>query len=282
MTGSPSPLVLVHGFYHGSWCWSEVVLELAASGRIAVAVDVAGHGLRARLPHAANVRPFDSAAFASEPSPIAEAGLDAAADLLIEQITRVGHGAPVTVVAHSMGGAVLTRAAEQAPQLMAHLVYLTAYMPASGVPCIAYPSLPEARESQFMPLLAGDPLAIGAMRVDTGTDDPRLRAGIRQAFYGDVDEHVAAAATALLSCDAPTAMATESTTLTQSGWGSIGRTFVTCSQDRTIPLALQRLFITQADEAFPANPTRVVELECSHAPFLSMPGKVAEIVATLP
>jgi hypothetical protein len=124
-------------------------------------------------------------------------------------------------------------------------------------------------------------MTTGAMRVDTGTDDSRIRAGIRQAFYGDVDEHVAAAATALLSCDAPTAMATESTTLTGSRWGSISRTYVTCSQDHTIPLAMQRLFISQADEAFPANPTRVVELECSHSPFLSMPGKVAEIVTAL-
>jgi pimeloyl-ACP methyl ester carboxylesterase len=43
----------------------------------------------------------------------------------------------VTVVAHSMGGAVLTRAGQLAPELIAHAVYLAAFMPASGVPSIA-------------------------------------------------------------------------------------------------------------------------------------------------
>ncbi|WP_433754500.1 hypothetical protein [Nocardia sp. CA-135398] len=57
---------------------------------------------------------------------------------------------------------------------------------------------------------------------------------------------------------------------------------VLCNRDRTIPSALQRLFITHADEAFPDNPTRVIELESSHSPFPSMPVRAAEIIATIP
>ncbi|MEV0219788.1 hypothetical protein [Streptomyces sp. NPDC050704] len=48
---------------------------------------------------------------------MAGAGLDEAAGLLISQIERVGEGGPVTVVAHSMGGPVLTRAAQLRPEL---------------------------------------------------------------------------------------------------------------------------------------------------------------------
>jgi pimeloyl-ACP methyl ester carboxylesterase len=275
-----APLVLVHGFFHGAWCWNEVVLELAATGRAAVAVDLAGHGLRARRPVAAQARPFDADAFVTEPSPIADAGLDAAADLLLAQIGRIGRGEPVTVVAHSMGGAVLTRAAERAPGAIARLVYLTAYMPASGVPCVAYPAMPEGEGNLFMQLVLGDPMALGALRIDNLA--PSAQAGINAAFYGDVEENLAAAATALLGCDAPTAMAVESTELTERGWGSIPRTFVLCTQDNTIPPALQQLFITQADDAFPGNKTEVVTLESSHSPFLSMPEEVARILAALP
>ncbi|WP_171063949.1 alpha/beta fold hydrolase [Actinomadura soli] len=50
MSPRPTPLLLVHGFWFGSWCWSEVIARVAAAGRVAQAVDLAGHGLRARWP----------------------------------------------------------------------------------------------------------------------------------------------------------------------------------------------------------------------------------------
>lgn len=275
------PVVLLHGFYHGSWAWAEVIAQLAARGRSAVAVDMAGHGLYALPLASAGRRPFDPAAFAVEPSPVAGIGLDDAADLLIAQLRQAGAGHPVSVVAHSMGGAVLTRAVEREPELVAHMMYISAYMPASDTPCLAYPALPESQDNQFMPLLVGDPTVSGALRVDPGNLDPDVQAGFRRAFYGDVEESKAAAATALLSCDAPLAMVTESTELT-GRWGSVPRTYVMCSQDRTIPAALQQLFITQADAAFPANQTEVVKLDTSHSAFLSAPAEVAEIIATLP
>jgi hypothetical protein len=62
------------------------------------------------------------------------------------------------------------------------------------------------------------------------------------------------------------------------GWGSIPRTYVVCTGDATIPPALQRKFIADADAAFPGNRTAVRELEASHSPFLSMPDQVAGIV----
>lgn len=277
-----APIVLLHGFYHGSWAWTDVIAELAAHGRAAVAVDMAAHGLLAKAPLAANRRPFDPAAYATEPSPVAGIGLDAAADLLIAQLSRAGRGNPVPVVTHSMGGAVLTRAAEREPGLVAHMVYLAAYMPASGTPCLAYPSLPEGSSNRFMPLLVGDPAATGALRIDPRSPEPAVQDAIREAFYGDVELSTAAAATALLSCDAPLAMVTDSTELTEHGWGSLPRTYVVCTEDRTIPAPLQRLFIGQADAAFPANPTTVVELTASHSAFLSIPDRVAELLADLP
>ena len=56
------PIVLVHGYWHGSWCWTAVTEELAARGLASVAVDLAGHGLDARSPAARWSRPFDAAA----------------------------------------------------------------------------------------------------------------------------------------------------------------------------------------------------------------------------
>ncbi|MFJ4786032.1 alpha/beta fold hydrolase [Streptomyces sp. NPDC088794] len=281
MDARPTPLLLVHGYWHGSWCWSEVIAPLAAGGRTTLAVDLAGHGLRALRPACLSARPFDSAALATEVSPVAEVDLDQAADLLVAQIEQVGHGAPVTVVAHSMGGTVLTRAAQQRPELIAHAVYLTAFMPASDTPAAAYIQSPENAGELVGPSLRADPAAIGALRLDVASDDPAYRQQLRDAFFGDVDRAVTDAAIGLLTPDAPVGIALGTTSLTREGWGSVPRTYVTCAQDMAVRPALQRKFIADADAAFPDNPTSVVALDASHSPFLSMPGRVAEIITKL-
>jgi pimeloyl-ACP methyl ester carboxylesterase len=277
-----TPLLFVHGSWHGSWCWSEVIAHVAGAGRPALAVDMAGHGLRARRPRCLTGRPFDPKALATEVSPLADIDLDQAGDLLVAQTQQLGHGRPVTVVAHSMGGTLLTRAAQQAPQLVAHAVYLNAVMPASGVPANAYVRMPENEGSLLMPLLRADPAAIGAVRLDTASGDVHYRQQLRDAFYGDVDPAVADAAIGLLTPDVPAGISRGITTLTADGWGAVPRTYITCAQDMAFRSRLQQKFINDADAAFPDNPTSVVALDASHSPFLSMPDAVAEIVLKQP
>lgn len=276
-----TPILLLHGFWHGSWCWSDVVARIASTGRRAAAVDMAGHGLRARRPASIHARPFEAQAIADERSPVAEVDLDQAGDLLVAQLKELGRGGPVCVLAHSMGGAVLTRAAQQAPHLVAHAVYLTAFMPASDVPAIAYIQMPENDGELVAPSLRADPAAIGALRLDVSSSDPVYRDQLRRAFFGDVDPVVADAAIALLTPDAPAGIALGATTLTHDGWGGIPRTYVRCANDMAVRPALQEKFIADADSAFPDNPTSVVTLDASHSPFLSMPDQVAEIVVGL-
>jgi pimeloyl-ACP methyl ester carboxylesterase len=276
-----STLVLVHGFWHGSWCWSRVIPHVVAAGRLAVAVDLAGHGLYARRPRWFTEQPYDPEAVGTEVSPVADVSLDDAAGLLTAQIERIGGGGPVTVVAHSAAGPVLMRVAERTPELVAHAVYVAAYMPASGVPAGAYSQLPEAADDQVVPLVRGEPAGIGAVRLDFATDDASYRRRLREAFYGDVDPVLADAATGLLTPDGPLGIMLGTTTLTHDGWGSVRRTYVTCGKDRAIGPALQAKFIAEADAAFPDNPTSVVTLDASHSPFLSMPGELAGIIAPL-
>lgn len=281
MSTTFSPVVFLHGFWHGSWCWGDVISYLARAGRPAVAVDMAGHGLRARRPRCLTYRPFDRAELATEPSPLAEVDLDQASDLLVSQIKHVGRGEPVTVVAHSMGGTVLTRAAQQIPELVAHAVYLTAFMPASEVPAIAYVQMPENSGELVAPSVRADPATIGALRFDLASEDTDYRRQLRDAFYGDVAPDIADAAIALLSPDAPAGIALQATTLTAQGWGAVPRTYVTCARDMAIRPALQHKFIADADAAFSDNPTTVVALDAAHSPFLSIPDQVADILSKL-
>lgn len=271
------PVLLVHGFWHGSWCWTQVAAELTRRRRRVLAADLAGHGLRARRPAAAAARPFDPQAFATEMSPVASIDLDLAAEELTDQIRALAVDGPVVAVAHSFAGVVLTRAAQTVPDLLAHVVYVAAFMPASGVPGVAYLDQPEQEGDRVAPLLRADPASVGALRLDprAGGDD---REALVAAFYQDVDPATADAAIALLSCDAPASVAAGSTVLTAQGWGRVPRTFVCCTEDYAVRPALQRRFIREADQAFPNNPTSVVELGSGHSPFLSMPTALAAAI----
>ena len=277
-SGPGTPVLFVHGAWHGSWCWAQVLARVTGAGVRALAVDMAGHGLHARRPAALTRRPFDASLLATELSPVAGVDLDQAGELLISQIGQLGAGDPVVVVAHSLGGVVLTRAAQLAPALVARAVYLTAFMPASGVPAVAYTRMPEHEGGLALSCVVGDPATVGALRLDVTSPDPAYRHKLREAFYGDVDPAAADAAIALLTPDCPAGLGTGTTTLTAAGWGSVPRSYIKCTQDMTLRPALQQRFITDADAAFPANPTTVHTLDAAHSPFLSMPGQVAGIV----
>ncbi|MFY1691141.1 alpha/beta fold hydrolase [Plantactinospora sp. WMMB782] len=281
MSPGSTPILLLHGSWHAAWCWNEVIAHLVPYDRQTLAVDMVGHGMRARRPECLTMRPFDPDRLATEVSPVMDVDLDRATELLVRQIERLGRGSRVTVLAHSMGGVVLTRAAQQVPELVAHAVYLAAVMPASGEAADRYFALPENADALVLSALRGDPAVTGALRLDLASNDPVYRQQLREAFYGDIAPVVADAALGLLSPDAPVGMMRGTTRLTRDGWGSVPRTYVVCTRDMAIRPALQRRFVAEADAAFPENPTSVVMLDSSHAPFLSMPGEIAKILGEL-
>ncbi|SRR5712691_4349256 len=269
-------VILVHGLWHGSWCWSLVTEQLAARGVASVAVDLDGHGLRSRRPDAWWARPFDPASYATEPSGVADVTATSAAKTLTKQIETISGGEPCVVVAHSMGGIVATAAAEQLPSLFAHLIYVSAFAPVCGLPALAYLTEPENEGELVTRLFRADLAATGAARIDPG--ESGAHAAIRETFYGDVDEATATAAISLLSPDGPLGLAAEALAVTSDRYGAIPHTYVACTKDNTLPYALQRRFVREID-AVSSRPADLVELESSHSPFLSQPAALATIIA---
>jgi pimeloyl-ACP methyl ester carboxylesterase len=104
--------VLVHGGWHGGWCWQKVIPFLEAAGHEAYAPTLTGLAERA-----------------SELSP--DVGLDThiqdIAGLLEEKNL---HG--VILVGHSYGGMVITGVVDQVPERIAHLVYFDTFVPRDG------------------------------------------------------------------------------------------------------------------------------------------------------
>ncbi|OBF15711.1 alpha/beta hydrolase [Mycobacterium sp. ACS4331] len=99
-----STFALVHGAWHGAWCWELLIPELHRRGHRAIAVDLPCD---------------DPAATLSDYADVVTAALDDDVD-----------GDSVVVVGHSLGGHVLPLVAARRP--VGHLVYLAAMMPDPG------------------------------------------------------------------------------------------------------------------------------------------------------
>lgn len=282
LAGKPA-FLLVHGAWHGAWCFSKLVPYLERAGHVVTARDLPGHGGRARYPNTFRHRTPDEEAFAIESSPIAAVTLaDYVSDVMQALDALVGSGnQPVILLGHSMGGIPVTAVGEAAPEKVLKLVYLTAYMPASGVPAIAYSRAPEAQGGKMGAAMKADPARVGALRINPRSMDPAYMANLKRAFADDVCEDEWAVARNLLSPDAPALPFATAIETTRSRWGSIPRAYIKCRGDLAIMPRTQEKFIERADEFTPQNKTEVYELDSSHSPFFSQPEKLAAILLEL-
>ena len=269
--------LLVHGAWHAAAHWNKVAERLSEMGHRVYAMDLPGSGLDARYPD--SYLRNDAAALATEASPVGDIHLADYRDAIVEQVRRLAPHGTVTLVGHSFGGLAITQAAETAPELLDRLVYLTAYVPAASSNGAELAQLPEGRSSISGAILVGDPTKTGAMRINPRNADPDYVEKGRMALYNDVstDEYVQFAA--YCNPDLPLPVAFEDARGTAERWGSVARTFIRCSEDHTVPVALQDRMIAEADAATPHNRFEVETLPSSHSAFASMPDRLAQVLA---
>jgi pimeloyl-ACP methyl ester carboxylesterase len=227
--------VLVHGAFHGSWCWDRVVALLAARDVTAVAVDLPGHG--------------------ADPGPFGN---------LHDDATRVrevldGIEGPVVLVGHSYGGAVITEAGTH--PAVGHLVYLCALNPDETESCVNA-AVGEITGSDVT-LDQGDLAAGMNIHQDLATVDQEIA---RRCFYNDCDEATQKWALARLGSQP---MVTFSQSPAEVAWRTTPSTYVICSEDRAVPPGLQRRLATRCGDTlewdtshspFLSRPQLVVDL----------------------
>ncbi|MFF3337031.1 alpha/beta fold hydrolase [Streptomyces sp. NPDC002888] len=280
MSSSPPPrppILLLHGAWHGSWCWEPVTTALSAAGHPVLAIDLPGHGLQAPVPDAYIAQDLDALATAVSPL----GGLSAAdcAEPAVEAVHAL-HAAfgPVVVVAHSLAGVVLNHVGEAVPDLIARLIHLAALAPAPGRTVFEDAATPEFGDSLTLGLPIGDPGATGAVRINWNSPDAGYRSTARQCFYGDVPDATADAATRLLSPDVPVRLYSDPAPPTAERWGTVSRSWIRCTLDRTVPVAAQDAFIGRLDAVAPGTPFEQHTLETGHSPFLSAPEMLSSVL----
>jgi pimeloyl-ACP methyl ester carboxylesterase len=104
--------VLVHGAWHGGWCWRRVAHALAAAGDAVFTPTLTGLGERAHL-----LTP--------------EVGLDTHVQD-VAGVLEAEDLADVVLVGHSYAGLVVDAVADRAPGRVAHVVYLDAIVVPDG------------------------------------------------------------------------------------------------------------------------------------------------------
>jgi pimeloyl-ACP methyl ester carboxylesterase len=107
-----SRFVLVHGAWHGSWCWQRVRTALQRLGHEVFTPTLTGVGERAHL---------------LDPKVNLETHIDDVLNLI-----RWEELHDVVLCGHSYAGCVVSAVADRIPERIAHLVYLDAFVPETG------------------------------------------------------------------------------------------------------------------------------------------------------
>jgi len=144
--------VLVHGAYHGAWCWARLTPELERFGHRTIAMDL----------------PCDDA----------QAGYSQYTATVLAAMDAAGIGEDAIVVGHSLGGFTIPLVAEK--RRVARLVFL----------CTA-PTIKGAPDALRARMVTDEYLAIARFTDDAGRTVFAPR-DARKAFFHDCDEPTAA------------------------------------------------------------------------------------------
>jgi pimeloyl-ACP methyl ester carboxylesterase len=233
---------LVHGGFHGAWCWSRTIPELEKLGHEAIAIDIPGHGERVD----------EEATMAGR--------LDAVLAVLQPGDVLVGH---------SGGGLEITRAADAAPELVSHVVYLAAALPLEGR------LMQDALVYRDDGGKEGDYDVTGMLEHLRFNDDGSMAfadvEGAQDLFYHDCEEDTARWAFEQLTPEQAGDTATAPISVQRFWEADLPRSFIVCLQDHAQPRWL-------ADVTARRLGVEPLAIDASHSPFLSRPAELAQLL----
>lgn len=276
--GRTPTFVLVHGTCASARWWTKLAHELGLLGYRTVSVDMPGHGEEGHFPLSYQA-PQDLEALATVPSPLAGVTIDDYQNRVVSVVRRARRNGPVILVGHSEGGVSLSRASNVVPHLLERIVYMAAMC------CVDLPSVddylatPEGSTSLSAEIgrwgAVGDAEALGVLRVNWRSSDPRFLAAVKQAVAADYSDAEVRTLLNLLEPDETLNVFGADARGLPHRWGRVPRTYVRFTKDLDLPLALQDRMIAEADRATPRNRFDVRSVDAPHAGPMHRPEVVA-------
>lgn len=227
--------ILVHGAWHGAWCWYKVVPEMTKKGYKAIAIDLPGHGEDTTNPEVVTFRMY------------------------VEKIKQVANNmnGQVILVGHSMAGTIISQAAEElGKDKVFKLVYLDAFLPKNGesvskLSGMIFQTLPQETDTSKITFRKG---IVNAPNGKTRTFRPEVADIV---FYHDCNSKDKELAHKNL-CRQPTEPLGAAVSVTESIYGQIPKYYILCTEGKDLDKSLL--------------PTRVkceklIKIPTSHSPF---------------
>ena len=229
--------VLVHSAWLGGWQWENVAKTLKENGHTVITPDLPGHGSDKTSP--ANITMDD----------------------YVKTLTNIldKEDNPVILVGHSFNGITVSRVAELRPEKVSKLVYLTAFLLPNG--------------GSFFGAVQG---VKGSSAVDNfQLSEDKTYAFVKEdevqnAFAHDIPKEAFNGAKPYIVPE-PAAPLMYELKITDKNFGKIPKYYIECTEDRAIPIEVQRAMYTGKVE-------KSYTLNSSHTPNFSQPQKLANIL----
>ncbi|WP_422090877.1 alpha/beta fold hydrolase [Tenacibaculum ovolyticum] len=229
--------VLVHSAWLGGWQWNNVAKNLKENGHAVLTPDLAGHGTDKTSP--------------------ADITMDDYVKTLVDILDKQDN--PVILVGHSFNGITVSRVAELRPNKVKKLVFLTAFL------------LPN--KGSFFG-------AVQTVKGSTAVDNFHLSEDktyafikedeIQNAFAHDISKEAFDAAKPYIVPE-PAAPLSYKLQITDENFGKIPKYYIECTEDRAIPIEIQRAM-------YKGKVEKVYTLKSSHTPNFSQPENLVNIL----
>lgn len=200
--------VLIHGAWHGSWCWTKVASLLERAGHKVLAPDLPAHG--------------------EDTTSLSQVSLQSYAERVCEVVNAQDE--PVILVGHSMGGMAISQAAEYCADNIKILVYVCAFLLRNGESLLEVTQSDQS--SRILPNL-----------IDNEDGSASLQeSSLEEMFFAGCSTEETEFG---LSGLRPEPMAPVATpiTITEENFGSLPRVYIECLDDVVISPAVQKRMV---------------------------------------
>jgi pimeloyl-ACP methyl ester carboxylesterase len=236
--------ILVHGAWHGAWCWHKVLPKMTSKGYDVMAIDLPGHGLDRTNPEIVSFRMY--------------------VDKVKE--TALSTKNNVILVGHSMAGTIIAQAAEElGVHKVSKLIFVDAFLPKNGE---SVSSLARLLESEPPNNQAKINIGQGLIVNENRTTASFKKDVADILFYHDCSRKDKEFAHNNLSVQ-PLAPLGEPVKVTNEIYGKIPKYYILCTESKDLNKKL-----------LPARVPceKVISIRTSHSPFFSKPGKLAKLL----